>query len=236
MAGTDKHARKPLAKLTVSNIWDQTYRILKENILSRRFAANEKMLIPKLAEQLGVSRTPIRDALNRLEMEGLVRTVPKVGTFVCPILEEDVNHIMDSRLMIDLWTMERIEGMSEKEFAGEMLPIDALMAQSFAAGTEIGDLERQSGLDLQFHLAFVRMAGNGKNVDIYKSLMNVRYLNLKEPHITPEMTGHAFKQHLVIYEALRARNFASARALIKEHLAYSRQNIVNAINRNGGAI
>lgn len=236
--GSGKSGQEPLAKLVVSNIWDQTYQILKEKILSRHFGANEKLLIPALAEQLGVSRTPIRDALNRLEMEGLVRTVAKVGTFVNPVEEDNVNDIMDSRLMIDLWTLDRIAAMDEAELAGKILALAALMEDAAAASyaADGSNIELQSGFDLMFHLAFVRLGGNAKNVELYKSLMNYRLLNLREPHVTSAMLELAFRQHLAIFSAVFARDFAAAKEAITSHLAYSRQNIVAVISRNGGVL
>ena len=91
-----------LPKLDNTNLWDKTYVILKDRILKRDFQADEKLSIPELASQLGVSRTPIRDALNRLETEGLVKTISKVGTFVNAIDTEDFLNIMDTRLMLEL--------------------------------------------------------------------------------------------------------------------------------------
>ncbi|MBM7564199.1 GntR family transcriptional regulator [Paenibacillus sacheonensis] len=231
------NGQKMLDKLVVSNMWDQTYHILKENILSRRFRANEKLLIPQLAEQLGVSRTPIRDALNRLEMEGLVRTVSKVGTFVSPVQESHVNDIMDSRLMIDLWTLEGISKMGANELAERMTALDSIMAQAAAAAAGMEHFDPlQSRYDLEFHLAFVGLGGNLKNVELYKSLMNVRYLNLGERHITPAMVRQAFEQHLAVYRAVVARDFAAAKQAIGAHLSYSRHNILAVIQENGGTL
>src|SRR5690349_17475333 len=97
-----------LPRIDNSNLWDKTYSILKEQIIRREFGANEKLSIPKLAEQLGISRTPIRDALNRLEMDGLVKTISKVGTFVSAIDEKTILDIMDTRLMLEFWVIEKI--------------------------------------------------------------------------------------------------------------------------------
>ena len=94
-----------LPRIDTSNLWDKTYVLLKDRILRRDFKPNEKLSIPDLAAQLGVSRTPIRDALNRLEKDGLVKTVSKVGTFINALEVREVVEIMDTRLMLDLWVV-----------------------------------------------------------------------------------------------------------------------------------
>src|SRR5690348_1976384 len=97
-----------LPKLNASNVWDQTYLLLKDHIIKRKFASNQKLSIPDLIEQLGVSRTPIRDAINRLETDGLLKTVARVGTYVVPIEEGFINDIIDCRMMIEHWIIDKI--------------------------------------------------------------------------------------------------------------------------------
>src|SRR5690606_32682147 len=101
-----------LSKLDTSNLWDQTYSLLKESIIRREFAPNQKLMIPELAETLGISRTPIRDALTRLEMDGLVRSVPKVGTFVTPITSGDVRDIIETRIILEQWAVDKFIEMA----------------------------------------------------------------------------------------------------------------------------
>ena len=115
-----------LAKLDNSNLLNKTYDVIKDLIIRREFKPNQKISIPELATQLGVSRTPIRDALNRLEKDGLVKTVSKVGTFVNAIETDDILNIMDTRLMLELWVVEKLHLLTDEELARKVKKIETL--------------------------------------------------------------------------------------------------------------
>ena len=119
-----------LPRIDNSNLFDKTYTILKDQIVHRQFKPNQKLSIPELAVQLGVSRTPIRDALNRLEMDGLVKTVAKVGTFVNAIEIDDLLDIIDTRLMLELWVIEKLSVKSVAEISELLAPIAELLQQA----------------------------------------------------------------------------------------------------------
>lgn len=226
-----------LPKVNTSNMWDQTFQILKDRILTRQFGPNSKLLIPDLAEQLGVSRTPIRDALNRLEVEGLVRTVSKVGTFVNPVQEDNVLDIMNSRAMIEYWSIEQMKDipMEQRHETLRKMAETMQQAQNAVEQTDM-DLYYQSNYDLDFHLQLVSLGGNRKNVEIYKSLMNFRFLNLGEPYLQREMVIQSVQQHHRILEALEASDVSKAKEAVKAHLDYSQLNILRVIEQNGGEI
>src|SRR5690625_7688839 len=97
-----KGMEKFLSAVDSSNLWSKTYATLKDNIIKRHFKPNQKILINEVAKQLKVSRTPVRDALNRLEMEGIVWTEHKVGTIVVPFDDKLIYCVIVIRLMCDL--------------------------------------------------------------------------------------------------------------------------------------
>lgn len=237
MAPADQPPTQRLPKLQVANIWDQAYQLLKERILSRHFGANEKLLIPELAEQLGISRTPIRDALIRLEMEGLVRTVSKVGTFVNPVQEDNVLDIMACRDMIDSWTIDRLVRLPQDRLQAVLAEAGAIVRMAEQAILRADDdAKGQSNFDLDFHLAFVGAAGNRKNVEIYRSLMHYRFLNLGGMFVTNDMMARAVEQHRAILDTVLTGDGEAAKRVLREHLDYSSRNIRLAIEQNGGEI
>ncbi|TDF98708.1 GntR family transcriptional regulator [Paenibacillus piri] len=226
-----------LPKLDNSNLWDKTYSILKERLIRREFKPNEKLSIPELAETLGVSRTPIRDALNRLEMEGLVKTVSKVGTFVKPIEVNDVLDIMDTRLMIEFWTVDKIAAMPKKEVTDRLAKMEEILLQSSRLiESSVFESYLQADFNLAFHLEFIKLGKNQKNIEIYQNLMNYRFVAMKSSLITKEMVVTAQEQHHSIVDALKDGDAGDMKRVIQLHMEDSKERLLNKIKHNGGII
>ncbi|WP_299091995.1 GntR family transcriptional regulator [uncultured Metabacillus sp.] len=226
-----------LPKIDNSNLWDKTYTILKDKIIRREFDPNQKLLIPELAQHLGVSRTPIRDALNRLEMDGLVTTVSKVGTFVNAIEIHDVLDIMDTRLMLEFWVVDKVSQLPKDSLLKEISKMQQITEKSLY-DIEIDPLEDylRKDYNLAFHLEFLKLGKNKKNMHIYMNLMNYRFLAVESSLISKEMITSAIHQHIAIIEALKEGNVSDIKAVIKNHLDDSKDKLVNKIQKNGGII
>lgn len=230
-------AAMELPKLDNSNLWDKTYNLLKNKIVQREFQGNQKLFIPQLAEQLGVSRTPVRDALNRLEMDGLVTTVSKVGTFVNAIEIADVLNITDTRMMLEFWVVDKLASLSREQLHKELEAMDRIVQQS------LNDLEilpltdyLQKDYNLAFHLEFMKLGGNSKNIAIYKNLMIYRFLAASSSLISKDMIISAINQHLEIIDVLKSGDAIQMKAAIKKHLDDSKDVLVKKIELNGGFI
>jgi len=226
-----------LPKIDNSNLWDKTYLLLKDRIIRRQFAPNQKLSIPELSAQLGVSRTPIRDALSRLEMDGLVKTVSKVGTFVVAIEIDDVLDLIDTRLMIEYWVLEKIPNLPESELNTKIERLEEILdaASSLIENAPL-DSFLKSDYNLQFHIEFINLANNKKNADIYLGLMNYHFWAVEHSLITKEMVISAINQHYSIVEALKSRNFSDVKAAIKSHLYDAKDRLIKRLQDNGGQI
>jgi len=226
-----------LAKLDNSNLWDKTYLVLKDLIVRREFKPNEKLSIPELSAKLGVSRTPLRDALTRLEMEGLVKTVSKVGTFVNAISIEDVLDIIDTRLMLEYWVVEKLPLLPEKEYWLKVRQLEAVLEEA-TSGVEkmpLGSYLR-SDYNLRFHIEFIKLSDNKKIVEIYLGMMNYHYLASENSLFTSEMVTSAIQQHYLIVDALKKKDFASVRRAVKEHLDDAKDRLIERLLANEGQI
>lgn len=226
-----------LAKLDNSNLWDKTYLVLKDLIVRREFKPNEKLSIPELSAKLGVSRTPLRDALTRLEMEGLVKTVSKVGTFVNAISIEDVLDIIDTRLMLEYWVVEKLPVLPEKEYWLKVRRLEAVLEEA-TIGVEkmpLGSYLR-SDYNLRFHMEFIKLSDNKKIVEIYLGMMNYHYLASENSLFTREMVTSAIQQHYLIVDALKKKDFSSVRRAVKEHLDDAKDRLIERLLANEGQI
>lgn len=184
-----------------------------------------------------MSRTPIREALNRLEMEGLVRTVPKVGTFVNAIDEEMIADVMNTRLMVELWvadTLPKVPKEAVSEAAEKMEKILAsteklIRARQFSAHAVAEN-------NVEFHLLYVGLGGNKYNSEIYRTAMNYRSIAIQNDLISKEMIETAHAQHLEIVAAIRGQNAERVRKIIRSHISDSQNRLIGNIKRGGGVI
>jgi len=226
-----------LPKLDNTNLWDKTYMILKDRIVRREFKPNQKLSIPELAAQLGVSRTPIRDALNRLEMEGLVKTVSKVGTFVNAIEIDDVLDIIDTRLMLELWVAEKLSAQPAAALPDMAKKLEDILDQASSL-VELMPIEDflKINYNLQFHIEFIKLGNNKRNVDIYLAMMNYHFLAAEHSLFTTDMVISAINQHYSIVKALQDGDFDKLRAAIALHLDDSRERLIKRLQASGGQI
>jgi DNA-binding GntR family transcriptional regulator len=226
-----------LSKLDNSNLLVKTYSILKDMIIKREFQPQHKLSIPELSEQLGVSRTPVRDALNLLEKDGLVKTVPKVGTFVTGISANDVLEIMDTRLMIECWVVDRLEQSSADDRAAVIAAMSKIHEIStFVVQTSKVEMYHEGDYNLLFHMEFIKLGCNKKMLEIYRNMMNYRFLAMKASLITKDMVSHSLSQHQGMLDSLHSGSQSDLKRIVTEHLEDSKVRLYRNINLNGGLI
>src|SRR5690348_13584058 len=86
---------------------DRVYRYAKEAILSRRLGAHDLLTEGELADAVGVSRTPVREALLRLQAEGLVQLLPKRGALILPVTLDEVADVLETRRIVETYAVRK---------------------------------------------------------------------------------------------------------------------------------
>ena len=198
---------------------DQVFEHLESDILSGRYKRGDIVTELQLCAELGVSRTPIREALRRLFQEHLVEDTPK-GTMVLGITPKDYRDMSEIRL--------RIEDLAVKGFI-DNADADSLKAlneaeefQEFYLSRE--DVDQLKALDGRFHE--IIYAGCGSMIlrdtlsPLHKKIQQYRRNALR----TPERATHSVQEHRQILEAIRAKDADLAAARMRDH-------IMNAMNR-----
>ena len=149
---------------------------IREDILAGRFSPGERLIEAHLAEQLGVSRGPLREAFKLLRAEGLVREEPHRGTFVTSMTGDDVREIYDLRAAI--------ESRAASLLADEHRPADLRVLRRLLKDIEVAagqdDTRAMAAADLAFHDAVCKLSGNGRlhevfvrHVPVVQSLMKL---------------------------------------------------------------
>jgi DNA-binding GntR family transcriptional regulator len=144
---------------------DLAYTFAKERILDGRFAGGELISEGDVATGVGLSRTPVREAFLRLESEGLLRLYPKRGALVVPVSPAEVRHVMETRLLVERFAVERsLPASAELRSAltESVAMQERLVCEGHAA--EFVDADRE------FHRLFVAAAGNPILLSLHDSL------------------------------------------------------------------
>lgn len=138
---------------------DRVYQHLKSRILSGDLTGGEMTSEGEVAAELGVSRTPVREALMRLQTESLVRVYPKRGVLITPIAPGEADDVFDARLLVETHAARHVATLPPGRRDAALAPLHALLdAQDAAVAAE--DLEAYTRLDADFHLAVITAGGN----------------------------------------------------------------------------
>ncbi|MGH3747982.1 MAG: GntR family transcriptional regulator, partial [Micromonosporaceae bacterium] len=142
---------------------DITYRWLREHIGSIPRTTGGFITEAEVAAASGTSRTPVREALLRLEAEGFLEIVPKKGAYIPPISDAEVEAVMQARLIVEDWCVRQSLQVSD-DLVAELA--DSIKEQEQLLGDPVGFIE----CDRDFHLMIVNAAGNPYLTNFYASL------------------------------------------------------------------
>lgn len=192
---------------------DQVFEHLETDILSGKYQKGESLTESKLSAELGVSRTPIREALRRLEQEHLIEEAPK-GVVVVGISEKDLEDIFTVRLKLE----GPVAAMAALNYTDEQLAVirEALEFQEFYLNKN--DPDRIKSMDSRFHETIYKMSGSTVLYDVLEPL-HKKILKYRKASVSNTSRAEAsVAEHRAIYEALAARDSQKVERLVTEHL------------------
>lgn len=207
-------------RIRYESLADKVYRIIRDKILICELEPGFRIVEEQLAQKMGISRTPLREALTKLEKEGFVVVVPRKGKYVKKLFSKEVKEIYDLRRLL--------EGFAAKEAAsfgdGDQLKKMRQSCQRHAAAAKRGDLLSCLIYNLEFHKALVEASKNTKLVEI----VNGFHLQLQSMHLQDskqytsiiKTQGRIINEHLSIIDALSKGNAKQAGKLVEEHIKF----------------
>lgn len=205
-------------KISTEELSAIVYKRLKTAITTRLFAPGERLNLPALAEQWGVSQTPIKDAIVRLSAEGLVTVKPKVGTFVTPFTKQDMLELFDVRLILETGICREICSNITAEQIELLEQIYERGQEELAKPPEQFDYFQFNDLDAQFHETLVASAGNQKMLQIYKALnfhtQSARYFHNR----FKEKMKSGQEQHKEVIHVVKKRDAETLKTLLTKHI------------------
>lgn len=193
---------------------DVVFKTLRQAILKGELEPGERLMEIQLADRLGVSRTPIREAIRKLELEGLVLMIPRKGAEVAKISEKSLRDVLEIRRALDALAIELcIERMTEDD-------IKALSEaqEEFRKSVEGNEAMVIAESDERFHDVIYNSTNNPRLVQMLNNLREQMYRYRLEYIKDAEKRQILVSEHDQILKAIRERNVAEAKAAIRQHV------------------
>ncbi len=202
-----------MEELKFTSLAEKVFEQMENDILSGKYEKGKLLTETALSKELNVSRTPIREAIRRLEQENLVKETPK-GHVVCGITKQDIFDIYDIRMKIE----GTATAMCAKNITDEALEKlkEIIELQEFY--TQKGEAEKIKLVDSQFHEIIYLNCGSEIYTSILLSLHKKVQLSRKASVSSNERAKMAVMEHREIYNALTSRNEELSNALAIKHV------------------
>lgn len=198
---------------------DSVYDAVKQDILDCRLAPGDRFTETEVAERLRVSRTPVREALFRLQREGYLQVRHRNGWLVRPLDFETLDHFYDLRLVLEQTAVERLCGMPDARAALETLAEIWLARQPDIDGAQVAQL------DERFHLELVRAAGNPEIARVHREATERIRIVRRLDFTLAQRVEKTYEEHGAILLAILAGDAARALGLLRAHIADSQAEV-----------
>jgi DNA-binding GntR family transcriptional regulator len=204
----------PLNRIKDFSRVDQVWMQLRTAILHGRLLAGDRLVELDIATRLGTSQGPVREALQRLEHEGLVIRVAHTGTFVSPLSYDEMQDVFAVRAEVETRAIRRTALQITSAQCDELLELIELMRKSGRSG----DLAQLTDRDMALHERICAWSGNTTLLRVWRMLyvQVQRFIIQTHPYYFPNLVDVA-EQHVPLVEALRLRDPDLAARSIDEH-------------------
>ena len=199
---------------------------LKDDILTGKLPSGQKLTEIVLCNKYGISRTPVREALQKLEMEGLVESIPNRGFFVLGLTRQDYMDMFTLRKTYEIQAIKwAIERMTDKEFEN----IEEIF-EFMEFYTIKKDMAKMSTINMNFHQAIYNAAHNRilKNL-LFSYQEMLKHAEKPKDHGSKEYLETILEEHKNIFEAIKARDENMAVAAMAAHMDNSRDRYLETI-------
>lgn len=204
------------------------FNTLREAIIVGELKPGERLMEVQLADKMGVSRTPVREAIRKLELEGLVDMLPRKGAHVADLSVKDIMDVLEVRSTLDgLASMLSAERITDEE----LKELEHAHAQ-FIHYVEKNNLQGSIKKDVEFHDVIYRSSRNDKLIQIANNLreqiQRFRVIYIKDYSSTREL----IREHADILESIIKKDPDLARECAQKHISNQEETIIKAVKRN----
>lgn len=204
---------------------DVVFNTLRQAILTGELKPGERLMEIHLANRLGVSRTPIREAIRKLELEGLVTMIPRKGAEVAQITEKSMNDVLEVRRAVDALCVElacdRIDSQSLEQLR--------IACDNFEQAVKTKDVKKIAQADVQLHDIIVQATGNQRLIQLVYNLSEQMYRYRFEYIKDASQHQHLVEEHRIIYESIVNKDKDTASRAAKMHIDNQEKAIMQQI-------
>lgn len=207
---------------------DIVFETLKEAILKGKLEPRERLMEIQLAEQLGVSRTPVREAIRKLELEGLVIMEPRKGAYVSDISYADIIDTLEVREALETFAVKLAIEKEGAERIGEL----EVLNQEFEKACMEEDVQKMVKFDTEIHNLIVELSGNKKLISFMDALNEImqrfRLIYFNETY-NPEVI---IREHNEVFEAIKNGDKERAIKGMTSHLSTLKDDIKGVFKKS----
>lgn len=202
----------------------QAYQMIKDNIINCVYAPNTIINEEMIREQIGASRTPIRDALSRLEQEGLVKILPKKGIIISSVTIREINMLYEARNLVEPYAVLHY---------GSRISPDVYM-QYYEKYRDYLDGKNTdysyTEMDESFHQLFISASENSYFINLYSTIESqIRRTRVISGQVSSGRLSITSEEHLAIVEPALKNDWEAAAEAMRRHLAQSKNVIFDYI-------
>jgi len=203
------------------------FETLRQAIIMGELKPGERIMEIQFAEKMGVSRTPVREAIRKLELEGLVTMLPRKGAHVAELSEKDIKDVLEIRSSLDGLATSLAAQRIQKEELKELKNIINQFEQYMEKNNVQGLIKK----DIEFHDLIYKASRNEKLIQIIANLKDqvhrFRVVYLKDYSSPKEI----IREHLHIYEAIKNGDAEQAEMLAALHIKHQEQTMLSSFRK-----
>lgn len=204
---------------------DVVFKTLRQEILTGKLKPGERLMEIQLANKLGVSRTPIREAIRKLELDGLVIMIPRRGAEVAQITLKDLKDVMEVRCALDVLAIELACERMGRDERSKLYQA----CENFREAVKTKDTRKLAEADVAFHDAIVLSTGNTRLIQLVSNLSEQMYRYRFE--YLKDATSHEMLQqeHMEMYQSILKKDKAAAASVVRKHINNQEEAIIKQL-------
>ncbi len=207
---------------------DVIFDTLREAIIVGELKPGERLMEVQLAEKMGVSRTPVREAIRKLELEGLVEMLPRKGAHIADLSVKDIMDVLEVRATLD----GLASSLSASRISDDEIKELKHVHSQFVNYVEKENLQGSIKKDAEFHDIIYRSSRNDKLIQISNNLreqiQRFRVIYIKDYSSTRDL----IKEHNEIYDAIITRDSGAAMQFAQSHIKNQEEAIIKSIRKS----